>query len=265
MVKFAIAALVAGLGAAMPAYAADSWTPAGKWTLSAEPASCTMSRAFRSGADQIRILFEANPPKKVFVLRIVSTTAKPEGGKVMISAPGVPPQSGLLGLQGKLQNGAWLSSGTFARDALPGLLAASDLSIEGAGMRWDIHLGGSAAVVGAISSCQENLFRSWKIDPSELANSVPAGSKEAVTWITSDDYPKAALRAGQQGTVSLLWRIEPSGRAEDCRVIESSGWPLLDEVSCRIVTRRGHYLPAVDRNGRPAPAWDRATFRWVLP
>ena len=262
MIKFIVGAIVVA-AAVMPACAADIWAPAGQWGLVREPASCTMVRTFRTASDEITIGFAADPPSRKFRLLIIAPEGRFSGGEIRISAPDVAALSGATNLKGRTKSGAKLWTASFDRDALPGLLAAPNLTIGGAKTNWDIPLGGAAAVMDVITSCEDDLLRSWKVDPGEVANKIPPA--DTTGWITAEDYPKDAIRAGQQGVVTMLWRIEPSGKVEDCRIVVSSGSAVLDAVSCNLIRSRAHYKPAVDADGKPAPAWNRINFAWVLP
>jgi periplasmic protein TonB len=69
--------------------------------------------------------------------------------------------------------------------------------------------------------------------------------------IHSRDYPAGAGEAGIGGTVSVIYTVEPDGRATECRVTASSGNAELDETTCRLIERRFHFRPSMDRYGRP--------------
>ena len=262
MIKFVVGGIMAA-AAVMPASAADIWVPAGKWGQVSEPASCTVARTFRTASEEVTIGFAADPPSPKFRLLVITRDTAFSGGEIRITAPGVTPLSGPVGLKGLTKSGAKLWAGAFDRDALPGLLGAPCITIDGAKKSWDLPLEGGAAVVNAVTSCEADLVRSWKVDPAELANKVPPA--DMAGWITADDYPPAAIRAREQGTVTILWRIEASGKVEDCRIIASSGSATLDAASCNLIRSRAHYKPAVDANGKAAPAWARVSFAWVLP
>ncbi|MFS2111299.1 energy transducer TonB [Sphingomonas sp. Sphisp140] len=69
--------------------------------------------------------------------------------------------------------------------------------------------------------------------------------------ITGRDYPRAAARAGAQGTVGLRFVVEVNGRVTDCQVTRSSGNADLDETTCRLIKKRFRYAPSRDASGRP--------------
>ncbi|HWI85130.1 MAG TPA: TonB family protein [Sphingomonas sp.] len=101
--------------------------------------------------------------------------------------------------------------------------------------------------------------------PPPVISQAAAAKGNPQSWVTTDDYPPAALREEREGRVVIAWTINEAGRVENCRVTSSSGSPDLDEASCRLVTRRGRYSPAKDQSGNPIKSSDSRPFRWVIP
>lgn len=92
---------------------------------------------------------------------------------------------------------------------------------------------------------------------------VPQGSR--ASWIEADDYPAAALRSAQEGTVTVELAIASNGGVAGCGVVRSSGSSALDQTTCRVIQRRARYRPATGFDGRPIASFDRHTVRWTLP
>ncbi|KTT68945.1 energy transducer TonB [Sphingomonas endophytica] len=84
-------------------------------------------------------------------------------------------------------------------------------------------------------------------------------------WITTEDYPASALRAGEQGVVGIALRVGSDGRAESCAVTTSSGHPSLDQATCRLYMRRAKFTPARDDSGAEVAATFNDRVRWQLP
>lgn len=84
------------------------------------------------------------------------------------------------------------------------------------------------------------------------------------SWISSDDYPPDALRNNWQGSVQIAWTIDEVGEVRDCKVMESSGYAVLDEAACNLIIRRAHYWPALDKSGRPVASQSRRRVIWRL-
>ena len=80
-----------------------------------------------------------------------------------------------------------------------------------------------------------------------------------------DDYPVAALRNEESGTVAVEWDVAEDGHAESCRIVQSSGSTSLDETTCEIIARRMIHDPARDAAGRVIRSTDRLTIAWRLP
>jgi TonB family protein len=95
--------------------------------------------------------------------------------------------------------------------------------------------------------------------PRALHPRNPPGS-----WVTNDDYPVEAQRAGEQGTVAFTLFIDERGTPRRCEVTASSGSARLDQTACGLLTERARFIPALDSDGRPVPSTYSNRFRWVL-
>lgn len=81
--------------------------------------------------------------------------------------------------------------------------------------------------------------------------------------ITPDDYPDASRRAEEAGVTRITITVAPDGRVSQCAVTQSSGFPRLDEATCRVVQRRWRYNPGT-RDGKPVDATVNKAVRWRL-
>jgi protein TonB len=80
---------------------------------------------------------------------------------------------------------------------------------------------------------------------------------------TQDDYPAAALRREESGSVRARLTIGADGRVAGCSVVASSGSAILDSKTCQVLTARARFTPAKDSNGHyttdsyttPAISW----------
>lgn len=84
-------------------------------------------------------------------------------------------------------------------------------------------------------------------------------------WTNTADYPTAALRANEQGTSTFSVIVDKAGRVKECRITSSSGSAVLDETTCRLVTQRARFFPAVDEQNNPIEGAYANRIRWVLP
>lgn len=83
-------------------------------------------------------------------------------------------------------------------------------------------------------------------------------------WATDADYPQKALREERAGTTGFRLTVGADGRVVDCTVTSSSGSPDLDDATCKNVTRRARFKPAM-QDGTPVQSTYSNRIRWVIP
>lgn len=71
------------------------------------------------------------------------------------------------------------------------------------------------------------------------------------SYLSNDDYPVEALRNGWEGDVVIKLHVGVDGRAHSCRIVTSSGYPLLDNQTCYLMLVRARFAPAKDEDGKP--------------
>lgn len=69
--------------------------------------------------------------------------------------------------------------------------------------------------------------------------------------IGSRDYRLIAGDRMLSGRAMVSLLVEPDGLPTQCRVVRSSGDPLIDSGLCPLLTRRLRFRPALDAQGRP--------------
>ncbi len=77
------------------------------------------------------------------------------------------------------------------------------------------------------------------------------------------EYPPVSRRMGEQGTVILDVLVDPSGRATDAKVVQSSGFPRLDEAALTGFVESYRFAPGT-LDGKPAPMRYTFKFTWKL-
>jgi len=82
--------------------------------------------------------------------------------------------------------------------------------------------------------------------------------------IRNSDYPRAAGEEGLGGTVGVRFVVQPDGRVSRCDITRSSGSPILDDTTCRLIVERFRYDPSRDPDGRPVPATIVQHHTWVI-
>ena len=82
--------------------------------------------------------------------------------------------------------------------------------------------------------------------------------------ITGEDYPPAAQRNEEEGTVRVRLTVGANGRVSDCTVTSSSGSSSLDSTTCRLLRSRARFTPARDNQGNPTTDTYSQSIRWQL-
>jgi protein TonB len=95
-----------------------------------------------------------------------------------------------------------------------------------------------------------------------------AGGGSRAEWLSgglrNSDYPRSALRDKLQGRVSVRFTVLISGRIADCRVIASSGSSILDATTCRLLTERLRFRPAMNSAGVPIQSELGSDYTWGI-
>lgn len=89
------------------------------------------------------------------------------------------------------------------------------------------------------------------------------GPKRIQGSLRYSDLPEGVLAPGQEATVEVVDRVEADGHVSRCRVEHSSGYPVLDNLACRLNEQRYHYRPARDRDGRAVWSLEGHSETWV--
>lgn len=82
--------------------------------------------------------------------------------------------------------------------------------------------------------------------------------------IRDSDYPRAAGQEGVGGTVGVRFVVEADGRVSRCGIDRSSGVPILDDTTCRLIVERFRYDPSRDPDGRPVRATIVQNHSWFI-
>jgi protein TonB len=77
------------------------------------------------------------------------------------------------------------------------------------------------------------------------------------------EYPPVSRRLGEQGTVVLEVLVDAAGRAVEATVVQSSGFPRLDEAAVTGVKERYRFAPGT-LDGTPRPMRYTFKFTWKL-
>lgn len=84
------------------------------------------------------------------------------------------------------------------------------------------------------------------------------------TWISTADYPPQASAAGQEGRTAFALDVDSKGRVTGCRIIESSGSPLLDNTTCSSMIVNARFKPAMGADGKAIASVWQSAMQWRL-
>lgn len=80
--------------------------------------------------------------------------------------------------------------------------------------------------------------------------------------IPNSEYRRISAGRIPQGSATIAFRVNPSGRISECRVVRSSGDPYVDAMVCDAATRWLVFDPARDPAGRPVAQDITYTPNW---
>jgi TonB family protein len=90
-------------------------------------------------------------------------------------------------------------------------------------------------------------------------------AQNAINWdIFLKLYPKRALAAHEEGAVGFTVTLDSKGDVTNCQVTRSSGHPLLDQETCKLVTMNAVF--SADPNVSPSQnRTHQGVINWRLP
>jgi protein TonB len=100
---------------------------------------------------------------------------------------------------------------------------------------------------------------------SQTVPSPPPGTQSVASLLSFEDYPAEAVRNNWQGDVSVKLNITKDGRVRACRIVQSSGYPVLDLKTCEVMLLRARFTPARNIFGQPVEdVFQAPLIRWRL-
>lgn len=82
---------------------------------------------------------------------------------------------------------------------------------------------------------------------------------------SSDDYPAAAVQAGEEGAVAFRLTVGKDGRVAACAIVASSGSAALDSTTCQLLSLRARFRAARNSEGQPTEDAVYGRIVWRLP
>jgi len=98
-----------------------------------------------------------------------------------------------------------------------------------------------------------------KADPGRFA---PEPITSIPSLFAASDYPAAAIPKRAQGITDYRLSVNAAGGVDKCDIERSSGNAALDAATCRVITRRARFRPALDQAGRPIASTYLGMVHW---
>lgn len=240
--------------------------PSGKWQVEYAKSSCIISRAFGEKPNGILFGMKPAPNSDFATLLIIQPAPKARGvsgaAEVRLSGGFVPEYADYSSVTA---NGMRVTTIGVPRATLDSLAKGDSIAVK-AGNLVNVSLRPTAfdKALSALKECEADLLASWgysRADQAALARP-PQGSLRGL--IRSDDYPSSLVEWGVQGTVGFRLRVEPDGSISECSITESSGSPALDKHTCKLITKRARYGPAIGHDGKPIWTFTFGRVSWML-
>lgn len=76
------------------------------------------------------------------------------------------------------------------------------------------------------------------------------------------EYPRASLRNEETGIATYGFKVAPTGRVSDPKVLRSSGFRALDEAGLKALD--DCLMRPASIKGLPVPSWQNIQFVWTL-
>lgn len=131
--------------------------------------------------------------------------------------------------------------------------------------RYRLETGSLGAPLAAMRTCTDNLVKSWGYDPAVQASlKRPATpTSNPASWLGSNDFPTKALMEGMNGYVKFRLDVDPEGNVSGCRILYRTNPDQFADTSCRLLSKRAKFVPALDAAGRPVKSYFMSAIKWV--
>jgi hypothetical protein len=242
--------------------------PTGKWVVEYADAMCILSHDYGVGDAKVTLGFRPWPMGSSTEIVLI-TAKKPYGpsfGDATVTLfPDRQPIKGSYASWPSRVIEKGVATVTVDQKATSKLADAEQITIKiGGRPAISVAPSGMSKALAALKTCTDDLLAHWGVDPAEAERIVTPAKGNPLEWITTDDYPSAAVNSETQGTTAMFWQIGTDGAIEKCTIVGPSGSPLLDAAACSALRKRGRYTPALDKDGKPVISHASRRVVWRL-
>lgn len=261
------------IGTALPAGAAPlaEAKPTASWQVDFGDQRCVALRSFEVDGRPVVMAIEPNPDGSGsrVLFRLSEGIGQPVVGfeRATFSINGKKVSDGISLWPGERQGQLLMTGAREDEEGAIRLAEIKEVSLDSPQLKARMALTGMARVAGLLERCNGGLLASWgfaEADQARLAN-WPKLAQPISRIFSYQDYPRESLREGQQGEVRARVSVGADGKPQGCAVRYGSGWPSLDQATCRLLLERARFEPARDKAGQPMAAPSFHTVRWRVP
>jgi TonB family protein len=243
------------------AAAGPVWQPVGDWSIK-QGEHCVAELRFAHKSAELAFAIEPDPTKPFSLAYLIIEGDDDFGWTRADIAVGKKWKTGQrVEIAPSTQPNHMLYRWSLGDEGLDEIEAAGRIQFRSEGLRLDLSLPALAPARAQLRACDSAILSRWGFAPEQQARVARYPTVEKLE-IKDSDYPIAAQKRGSIGDVNGYLMIGADGRASDCHVLNSSGWPALDSQTCQLMLQRAHYKPALDKTGQPMAAPYRFEFVW---
>lgn len=258
-------ALIAALSTnfSTAAVAEPVWQPAGDWSIE-QGDHCLAVLLFTHRSAQLKFAIEPDPTKPANLVYFITEgdADYPYGWTTADVAVGTKWKVGQpLQIMPSTQPQHVIYKWGLSDEGLDEVQAAGRIRVNGTALRLDLPLPSLTSARARLRACDSALLTRWGFGPEQQARIAHFPKMEKLN-IKDSDYPVTAAKRGSIGDVRGYLFVGVDGKASDCHVLDSSGWPALDSQSCQLLVERGRYKPAADKTGKAIAAPFYFEFDW---
>jgi len=240
--------------------------PSGPWAVEYAQNMCVLTRPFGTGADRVIFAFKPAPNSdsgRIMLIRSASGSTVAQGKAEILLSDGSRPAWAYF--WSAASKGNSLTAIDLPRSSLAPLFRGGSLTVRaGKQLNYTLMPTGTAKAIEALSKCEADLLKSWGMDEAAQAALAKLPEREGEPFFRPDDYPEDLLTKGVQGSVGILMSVDEAGRLTECRAVETSGTPALDEATCNVVRKRARFRPAQRKDGKPMAALTYWRVNWQI-
>jgi hypothetical protein len=273
--------------AALPAVAAakdrepELLAHVGKWQVDYDKEACHLLGKFGEGEDHVIVRLTRYQPGDQFDLTLFGKRFRGLNASIELkmafgSGPAVKVDA-MSGTAGKipliamssLRVDGWQGKWAEAQDITPAQEAAiADATVSIPRRRpFRLGFGSLGKPLAAMRECQTNLVKFWGFDPQVQAglSRRPTPTDEPAKWLRSSDFPMGSAMGGHNGIVQFRLDVDTEGKLSACHVLYRTEPDDFADLTCRALTKRVRFDPALDAAGTPVRSFYVNKVLWLAP